>query len=391
VQPHGRGTLSLLYSCLFTIYICTWYAVHLNVPADDDTSLAIVLRKVKWMGVAILAPEYAVTNAFQQSSPILAKGKQAPVLYHLEWTMTHAYLIEMGRLSAELSNGARVRLSPGRFRELTNDGMRLPFISEKEIEDRSKASWMTKLLACVQISWFVMELIGRAIQRLPTSSLEAFTLAIVACTLVQYFLWLKKPLDVQTPIIINLANFYNGHILKPGNGLPENAKYTCKRSYDVSQLASERHRNLNPFTLWNPARAYFMMFVASIFGACHLLAWHWYFPSPAERMLWRITSIACVALPAAFCMIQVLRGPGPENERNQRGSTSRETKDVQVSDPEPEQVRTHRFGNGTIFYVLIFLYVVCRVYLLAEIFASLRLMPQGVYNTVKWSEYFPHL
>jgi hypothetical protein len=63
--PHGRGTVSLLYSCLFTIYICTWSAVHLNVPADDDASWEIKLRKVKWMVVAILAPEYAATNAFR--------------------------------------------------------------------------------------------------------------------------------------------------------------------------------------------------------------------------------------------------------------------------------------------------------------------------------------
>lgn len=64
-EPHGRGTASLLYSCLFTIYICTWSAVHLNVPADGESSPAIVLRKLEWMVVAILAPEYAATNAFR--------------------------------------------------------------------------------------------------------------------------------------------------------------------------------------------------------------------------------------------------------------------------------------------------------------------------------------
>jgi hypothetical protein len=39
--------------------------VHLNVPADGDSSLTVVLRKIKWMMAAILAPEYTATHAFR--------------------------------------------------------------------------------------------------------------------------------------------------------------------------------------------------------------------------------------------------------------------------------------------------------------------------------------
>lgn len=306
--------------------------------------------------------------------------------------MTHAYFIEMGGFCAEISNGARVRLSSGRFKELINDGMRLPFISEKEIQDRSKASWMTKILACVQISWFVTQLIGRAIQRLPTSSLEAFTLAIVACTLVEYILWWKKPFDVHTPIIINLATVYTGHILEPGHLLQENEILMCKRSSDVDQLASNRRPNLNPFTLWNVDRAYFMIFVALVFGACHLIAWNWSFPSRAEQMLWRIASIACAVLPAIFCTIQVLRGPGPETGRTQRRSRSKTTKNVFHTPHKQvyEGAQTNQHAIGFILGLLILFYILCRLYLLVEIFAGLRSMPQGVYATIQWSQYLPH-
>lgn len=31
-EPQGRGTLSLLYSCLATILLCTWSVLHLQVP-----------------------------------------------------------------------------------------------------------------------------------------------------------------------------------------------------------------------------------------------------------------------------------------------------------------------------------------------------------------------
>lgn len=62
-EPRTRGTMGLLYSCLFTMFICTWSALHMNVPADTDSRATIVLRKLKWMAVGILAPEYIVALA----------------------------------------------------------------------------------------------------------------------------------------------------------------------------------------------------------------------------------------------------------------------------------------------------------------------------------------
>ena len=62
---HDRGTASLLYSNLFTLFLCSWSAVHLNVPADGETSLVIKVRKLKWMIVTVLAPEFVATYAFR--------------------------------------------------------------------------------------------------------------------------------------------------------------------------------------------------------------------------------------------------------------------------------------------------------------------------------------
>jgi len=43
------------------------------------------------------------------------------------------------------------------------------------------------------------------------------------------------------------------------------------------------------------------------FGALHLLAWDFDFPTPAEHTLWRVASVACVALPI-IAMIMGLGG-----------------------------------------------------------------------------------
>jgi hypothetical protein len=62
---HDRGTASLLYNNLLTLFLCSWSAVHLNVAADGDTGMTIKLRKIKWMIVTILAPEFVATYAFR--------------------------------------------------------------------------------------------------------------------------------------------------------------------------------------------------------------------------------------------------------------------------------------------------------------------------------------
>jgi hypothetical protein len=63
--------------------------------------------------------------------------------------MTHAYFIGMGGFAAELPQGPRVRLLTETFCTLMSRGMRLPFISEEEIQDKSKASWLVKTVAYI--------------------------------------------------------------------------------------------------------------------------------------------------------------------------------------------------------------------------------------------------
>jgi hypothetical protein len=63
ISPTSRGTLSLLYSCLITIVACTWTVLHLNVPGRHDRFRTKVLRKVKWMLITVLLPEFIFSKA----------------------------------------------------------------------------------------------------------------------------------------------------------------------------------------------------------------------------------------------------------------------------------------------------------------------------------------
>ncbi len=76
-EPNERGTVGLLYSCLFTIFICTWSTLHMNVPADDESPSRIFFRKLRWMGVALILPEYLFVLAVREllSVRLFYKGK----------------------------------------------------------------------------------------------------------------------------------------------------------------------------------------------------------------------------------------------------------------------------------------------------------------------------
>ncbi len=38
-EPNTRGTWSLLYSCIFTLALCVYSAIHLNIPARENVLL----------------------------------------------------------------------------------------------------------------------------------------------------------------------------------------------------------------------------------------------------------------------------------------------------------------------------------------------------------------
>jgi hypothetical protein len=78
----------------------------------------------------------------------------------------------------------------------------VPDISEKNIKDKSKGGSFTKFVACTQAAWFCATCVTRLAQQLPISQLELNTFAHALCTVIIYWLWWRKPLDVETPLLI---------------------------------------------------------------------------------------------------------------------------------------------------------------------------------------------
>lgn len=55
-EPDHRGTFSLLSTCLVTMSLCVWSALHLNL-ATNKALAAQILRKTTWLVLGLLAPE----------------------------------------------------------------------------------------------------------------------------------------------------------------------------------------------------------------------------------------------------------------------------------------------------------------------------------------------
>ncbi|KAM0154159.1 hypothetical protein ACHAPC_011000 [Botrytis cinerea] len=108
--PNSRGTLNILWTCLFTIIICTWAIQHPNVPqqrASRDSGLKDDIKwrirhfstNLKWMIATILAPEILLAKAWSDldvARKQLEKFKAWAADDDVEWTLTHTLFANMG-------------------------------------------------------------------------------------------------------------------------------------------------------------------------------------------------------------------------------------------------------------------------------------------------------
>lgn len=61
-----RTVWAILWSCLATIFTCTWVSVHPNIPGPNDSEWKVTKRRAGLMIWAILAPELLIFWAMRQ-------------------------------------------------------------------------------------------------------------------------------------------------------------------------------------------------------------------------------------------------------------------------------------------------------------------------------------
>lgn len=136
------------------------------------------------------------------------------------WKRTHSYFALMGGFAVDVAGMSIIPIElgwghatlsiPGLKLIAENDPAVLPYISEQKILDKSKANGFTKLVACLQASWFCAQVMGRlAVDGSPISLLELNTFLHAICCLGTYAAWWRKPLDIAEPELIDVSKEKN--------------------------------------------------------------------------------------------------------------------------------------------------------------------------------------
>ncbi|KAF2208059.1 hypothetical protein CERZMDRAFT_114796 [Cercospora zeae-maydis SCOH1-5] len=170
-ESAGRGTLSLLMSCLVTTGLCTWVVIH---PRIDGRWKRRVLHKF-----ALWSKTIAQTIV-----------KRASKITGGELYLLQAFYIGMFGIRYRTPFGTRV-LWPSQFLWLLDQGL-LDWsdhaswgLSASVISDKGNADATAKVFALLQIGWFV-------------------TLSYIPPFAMAYAYWWTKPKDIETPTEIEL-------------------------------------------------------------------------------------------------------------------------------------------------------------------------------------------
>ncbi|KAF2450693.1 hypothetical protein P171DRAFT_427014 [Karstenula rhodostoma CBS 690.94] len=226
--PNERGTWDIIVSCVLTLTICVWSALHLNVPSEESKLAERNYRRVRWVVLGLFAPELVVSTAFGQflTARWLRGEIRKDVLYRKEhgtdpawsseqqlqeWSITQCYYAVMGGIRIQTNNECiptydRLSLTAEGVRMLSFLG-RLPEIDEGQIDDKSKADGLAKFLVVLQAGWMIIQTLARVHQKLPVTLLEINTMGHVVCAFALYGLWWSKPLDIKDPTTVPHAEW----------------------------------------------------------------------------------------------------------------------------------------------------------------------------------------
>lgn len=123
------------------------------------------------------------------------------------WTMEQAFFALSGGYAipspkaSQTIKAPNLTLTPEGLLYLARLGL-LPRTSPASVSDKSKADHIAKALVCLQAGWFLIQTIARLAQKLPVTVLEVHVLAHVLCAFAMYAIWIDKPYDVGSPIMV---------------------------------------------------------------------------------------------------------------------------------------------------------------------------------------------
>lgn len=442
-SPNGRGSIDILWACVFTLFLCSWSVLCLNVPATCDGWWRITRRKCYWTFLGVIGPEFVLQSALGQWGSACDSVWQFRLLGYSEWTMTHAFFADMGGFILHTKDWIPFPLNARQVHYLVAEGY-IPCsavaISKEVIVDKNKNDAIVRIITVGQTLWFVLNVVTRGSQHLAITTFELTTIASIICTLATYFCWAHKPSDIQTGIVLATDVTLAEILIKAGDRAREPYSLTpldfagrkeCSwtlywacwinilkkihMTWATKPRPLDRIPNDN-FPPLPPMSMLCLFFFQTAYAGVQIVAWNFIFPTHTERLMWRISTliitgaiIGCwITNQYAFHILPALRGrlgakrsPKEFEKLASHSSWIGTTRHAKHARSLGDRFR--KFGNRydivsevplkaimPITFVSFF-YCWARGYLFAENFAALRALPPSAYDTVDWNQFLPHL
>ncbi|KAG1778927.1 hypothetical protein EV702DRAFT_1044335 [Suillus placidus] len=426
-----RTISTIVSSSVLTLFACIYSAIHPNIPSPKDSPNCVLRRRLGIMIMALIAPELVVTWAMRQwlsarhvtrqfkelGYPSIHPGqvqfepevqlqrqrenclhrflrflRLLPVmlaqhvlsvlvfLWRFPGVLASSFVLMGGFMLYDMDGTPCLTLRPDYILNLIhNEFIDAPTLTAEQIHDKSKGNAISKGLVMLQVAWFVMQLITRAIYHLETTQLEAGTLAFAVLNFLTYAVWWNKPLDVQcphpvywkstksTPEDIHVHNetieYFDlgilAPVLRPILELIGAPRIPTSRKLRVPTFDGSIKLEDSDKTVLQLAG----LLMATIFGGIHCMAWFFAFPTYQEQVLWRMSAAAITFTPWLFFLTLRLF----------------------------EVLITSNAVIFSVFTLYAMLYITARAVLLVLMFTTLRHLPPDAYKAVSWTSLVPHL
>ena len=374
----GRGTSNILWSCLATILLCVWTVIHLPVPCcsrfeegelvpgePSRSSRNWIIRSgIVPAIVSVIAPEFLTVISLGEFVEAWSnQGRIQNKMAQMDWTLTHAFFLQAGGFCLETPSGLRLQLDQPTLESAISMSPEwlsgLEKVKEDHINDHAKSNPLTKFIACGQTLWLVTQVLSRVCQHHAVTLLEVSTTAYAACALTAYAAWWKKPQNPTIPITIHCSAEEMPHrnMTDPS--------YCSEISFrEYLWAGQEWSRALFNFN-WVSLPIFSLC--PAVFGAIHVASWNIRLVSDVEEWLWRASAIYCCTAGMIFVFIVFPLAYIYNLSR----------------------IRDATFTAAAAVGILI--YVIVRLYMIIEVFASLRALQRSAYEDVQWSSFIPHI
>ena len=259
-----------------------------------------------------------------------------------------------------------------------------PKLSTADLEDRSKGDVFIKGAAVLQLTWLVIQMIARASEDLAISLLEVMTLAFAVCAIATYILLWHKPQDVMTPTYVDATDILTREQVIGLAARCPVSTLLVKEFWLHGVAIRAMADNIFPWTRGIPVRfsqqrdtLYLnpifigIGFGGVLFGTVHFIAWNFQFPTPVERILWRVACCMIISIPVLGTGLYFI------TLHNARKEMESDTK---------SSVWLRPFTATCVL-----LYLLARLYLMTEVFRSLAYAPLSTFQEINWPSAIPHI